>query len=151
MATEQCPWRGEVIRGKVHDDNCYAMGGVAGHAGLFGTARAVYSATATLWPIGLQESLPKTPHPKSGEGHSEWVTPLGWDTPSAGHSSSGRFFSKERFGHLGFTGTSIWVDPVHLLVVILLTNRVHPSRKNERIKQFRPEIHDIIFQQVIGV
>ena len=145
VATEQCPWRNEVLKGKVHDDNCYVMGGVAGHAGLFGTARAVYAI--------VQDYMTTPPNPQRPTEAVRSLPPVGvgWDTPSLEGSSSGRFFSKSSFGHLGFTGTSIWVDPVNALVVILLTNRVHPSRNNERIRQFRPEIHDIIFQEVIGV
>ena len=70
---------------------------------------------------------------------------LGWDTPSQ-PSSSGQWFSPESFGHLGFTGTSIWIDPVRELEVIFLSNRVHPTRKNEAIKIFRPKLHDVIIQ-----
>jgi len=147
VATEQCPWRGEVVLGKVHDDNCYVMGGVAGHAGLFGTAHAVYELLLQTSLLLGETTLASPP----GRTSAACSPPAqGWDTKSPENSSSGRFFSPESFGHLGFTGTSIWIDPVNDLVVVLLTNRVHPSRKNERIRQFRPEIHDIIFQEVIG-
>jgi CubicO group peptidase (beta-lactamase class C family) len=79
---------------------------------------------------------------------------LGWDTPSTGPagtpSSSGTFFSPTSFGHLGYAGTSIWVDPERELIVVLLTNRVHPTRKNDQIRTFRPALHDVIFQAVVG-
>ena len=74
---------------------------------------------------------------------------LGWDTPSD-KSSSGRFFSKRAFGHLGYTGTSIWIDPEPDLAVILLTNRVHPTSRNTRIRAFRPSIHDLVYQEIVG-
>ena len=79
---------------------------------------------------------------------------LGWDTPSAGPggepSSSGQCFSPTSFGHLGYAGTSIWVDPEQSLIVVLLTNRVHPTRKNDKIRAFRPALHDVIFKSVVG-
>jgi CubicO group peptidase (beta-lactamase class C family) len=74
---------------------------------------------------------------------------LGWDTPSI-PSSSGRHFSSQSFGHLGFTGTSIWIDPALELEVILLSNRVHTTRKNTGIQRIRPIIHDLIYEQVVG-
>lgn len=152
--TEEDPWRGRTLLGEVHDENAFALGGVAGHAGLFGTARAVL-AVATAWmhawkgESGLleprlakyfttrQQRIPK----------SSWS--VGWDTPSA-PSSSGALFSSESFGHLGYTGTSIWIDPVKELEVVLLSNRVHPTRRNERIRAFRPLIHDLVCREVLG-
>ncbi|MBL0714751.1 MAG: serine hydrolase, partial [Desulfosarcina sp.] len=75
---------------------------------------------------------------------SDWA--LGFDTPAARHSSSGQYFSANSVGHLGFTGTSFWMDPDRGTIVVLLTNRVHPSRANDRIKFFRPLIHDLIME-----
>ncbi|NKE71584.1 serine hydrolase [Candidatus Manganitrophus noduliformans] len=157
-ATEECPWRGKVIRGWVHDDNAYAMGGVAGHAGLFSTAWEVYR-LVRLWIDSIEGTGPlnstlATLFTTCQKGNdipvgSSWG--LGWDTPSHPRSSSGRFFSPMSFGHLGFTGTSIWVDRKRDLIVILLTNRVHPSRDNSEIRLFRPELHDLIFEEVVGV
>jgi CubicO group peptidase (beta-lactamase class C family) len=148
-ATEDCPWRGEVVCGKAHDDNAYAMGGVSGHAGLFGTAQAVYT-MVKCWQDSIKgEELIDTQIANPFVTRREGNFLLGWDTPSPNHSSSGRFFSPASFGHLGYTGTSIWVDPIKSLVVILLTNRVHPRRDNDRIKLFRPEIHDIIYKEVV--
>ncbi|MFQ5580304.1 MAG: serine hydrolase domain-containing protein [Nitrospiria bacterium] len=154
-ATENSVWRKKVISGIVHDDNTYAMGGVAGHAGLFSTAKEVYQ-LVRLWLDSLK-----------GEGifdaslTKDFVTrqtgktiptqssrALGWDTPSR-PSSSGRHFSRSSFGHLGFTGTSIWVDRRQDLAVILLTNRVHPDPANEQIRAFRPALHNIIYKEVV--
>ncbi len=144
-ATEDCPRRGKVICGEVHDDNAYAMGGVAGHAGLFSTAKEVYI-LVTDWLDSLngngliQSDLARKFVTRRRGGSFA----LGWDTPSLQNSSSGKFFLRQSFGHLGYTGTSIWVDRVKELIVILLTNRVHPTRKNNQIKEFRPALHDLI-------
>jgi CubicO group peptidase (beta-lactamase class C family) len=77
----------------------------------------------------------------------QWSYALGWDTPSAQNSSSGRYFSKSTVGHLGFTGTSIWWDQARDYHIILLSNRVHPTRENEQIREFRPYIHDLIVER----
>ena len=153
-ATEDCPWRGKIIRGKVHDDNAYAMGGISGHAGLFSTAKEVFILVEdwinSIHGGGLIQSalakrfLARRRLPKGGSFG------LGWDTPSAQKSSSGDFFSPFSFGHLGYTGTSIWVDRVNALVVILLTNRVHPTRENKQIKSFRPALHNLIFKEIVS-
>lgn len=151
-ATEECPWRKKVLSGVVEDENAYAMGGVAGHAGLFSTALDLYrfleillhadsGDAAVLSPKLVRTFLErKTEIPKSS-----WA--LGWDTPSM-PSASGQFFSHNSFGHLGYSGTSIWVDRDQRLIVILLTNRVHPTRKNNKIQKFRPQIHDLIYKVV---
>ena len=151
-ATERCPWRMRVLRGEVHDANAYVMGGVAGHAGLFGTAMDVYRLTDCILNAANGKNTgflsKKTVEPfvtRVGTPHSSWA--LGWDTPWA-PSSSGRFFSPRSFGHLAFTGCSIWADRDRELIVILLTNRVHPTTRNIRIKAFRPVIHDLIMREV---
>jgi CubicO group peptidase (beta-lactamase class C family) len=142
--TERCEWRGKIVQGEVHDENCAALGGVAGHAGLFGTA----SATAVLGRTMLDvhhgrssflsaELLQRALAPREGG-----TLRLGWDGKASTDSSAGRRMSLDSFGHLGFTGTSIWCDPGRDLVVVLLTNRVHPSRANQKIKAFRPAFHD---------
>ena len=77
---------------------------------------------------------------------STWA--LGWDTPSPENSSSGKYFSKKSVGHLGFTGTSIWIDLERDVVAIFLTNRIHPTRKNEKIKAFRPRLHDLLMEEL---
>jgi CubicO group peptidase (beta-lactamase class C family) len=151
-ATEDCPWRKRILVGEVHDDNAYVMGGVAGHAGLFGTAEAVWRflqgmRRALLGKRGLFS--PKWARRfvtrPSLVPNSSWA--LGWDTPSS-PSSSGRYFSRDSFGHLGYTGCSMWMDPRRDLAVVLLTNRVHPTRQNTRIREFRPEIHDLIGEAI---
>ncbi len=149
--TEWSSSRNRVLCGEVHDDNALAMGGVAGHAGLFGTAEAVLTISGA-WLRALQgeasilnrslarvftERWMKVPQ-------SSWA--LGWDTPTP-PSSSGTFFSPSSFGHLGYTGTSLWVDPGRSVEVVLLSNRVHPSSKNEKIRQFRPMIHDLVMRE----
>jgi CubicO group peptidase (beta-lactamase class C family) len=147
--TEWDDWRQRMLKGDVHDENTAAMGGVAGHAGLFGTAESVL-AVSGAWLAGyhgdrsildrqlVQEFTTKQSYPRQ----SSWA--LGWDTPTA-PSSSGTHFSPESFGHLGFTGTSLWIDPRRRLEVVLLTNRVHPSRSNDSIRGFRPLIHDLAY------
>jgi len=152
--TEYDTRRNILLCGEVHDENAAALGGVAGHAGVFGTADAVLS-ISDAW---LQARRRKTSLLNSdlvtrfttrrqGMYHSSWA--LGWDTPSV-PSSSGKYFSAESFGHLGYTGTSLWVDPAKELEVVLLSNRVHPSRTNETIRDFRPRIHDLVIQECVG-
>ena len=151
VETEKCPWSGKMLSGQVHDDNCRAMGSVAGHAGLFGTLIGVLRAGEWL----LTQYLNKN---KSGlcqgvDLRQELVKdgknrcwPLGFDRPAETGSSSGRYLSSSAFGHLGFTGTSLWIDPEQQLVIVLLSNRVHPSRENTKIRQFRPLIHDCVLE-----
>lgn len=155
-ATSVLPQEGALC-GVVDDDNARAAGGVAGHAGLFADAADVDRLTR-LWTDSLTGGGPFDPDlatlfvtRQRGDGvppRSTWG--LGWDTPSRPGSSSGRFFSAASFGHLGFTGTSLWVDRKHDLRVILLTNRVHPDRQNQKMKAFRPRLHDVIFRETIG-
>jgi CubicO group peptidase (beta-lactamase class C family) len=152
--TEDDPWRGRVLRAEVHDENACALGGAAGHAGLFGTASAV-SAVTGRWlesylgrgRILASELVRRFVARQDRIAGSSWA--LGWDTPSA-PSSAGRRFSAASFGHLGYTGTSIWIDPTVELEVVLLSNRVHPTRRNESIKQFRPLIHDVIYEEMVA-
>ena len=153
-ATEICPWRKHLIEGTVHDDNAHVMGGIAGHAGLFGNAQAVHNIVLAVEKILqnrhhsglLSPALIKT-FLQRGEGGTR---PLGFDAPSPKESSSGRFFSSFSVGHLGFTGTSFWFDIDRSIIVILLSNRVHPYRNNERIKSFRPQIHDAVMTSLLS-
>jgi CubicO group peptidase (beta-lactamase class C family) len=154
-STEECPWRSKVIQGEVHDENANALGGYSGHAGLFGTAEDAYGIVDLLRDhyLGKRQDYlnPKTvrtffTRQDRVEG-STWA--LGWDTPSLKDSSSGQFFSKNSVGHLGFTGTSVWMDIGKDVVVVLLTNRIHPTRDNEKIRAFRPKIHDLIMKELI--
>ncbi len=155
-ATEDCPWRRKVMQGSVHDENAYALGGYSGHAGLFGTAEEVYLLADLLRSHfhGQRQDYfrPETvrtffTRQNLVEG-STWA--LGWDTPSAHGSSSGNFFSAKSVGHLGYTGTSVWIDLAQDVIVVFLTNRVHPSRKNEKIRAFRPVLHNMIMEEVVS-
>jgi len=145
-ATERCPWRRRTLIGEVHDDNTYAMGGVSGQAGLFGTIQNV-AAVAEVW---LNSFLHDGGFFESRLVQQFWrrselpgsTRALGFDTPSPQGSQAGGRFGPKAVGHLGFTGTSLWIDPDRELVVALLTNRVHPTRQNDAIKQFRPVLHE---------
>ena len=152
--TEQDEWRNRLLHGEVHDENAAAMGGVAGHAGLFGTAESVL-AVSGAWLSGYHgrksilggELVRQFTTRQKSAARSSWA--LGWDTPSV-PSSSGSHFSERSFGHLGYTGTSLWIDPLCELEVVLLSNRVHPSRRNEKIKSFRPYIHDLVYREFVS-
>lgn len=152
-ATEECPWRGRVLRGEVSDENCWALGGVAGHAGLFGSIEAVMgmvSAVLEIWqgrlshPFLPRELLKEFLEAESRVPGSTWA--LGFDRPTPGSSSSGNYLSPRSVGHLGFTGTSFWIDPERDLAIVLLTNRVHPNRDNNLIRKFRPYFHDRVIE-----
>ncbi|GBE53766.1 penicillin-binding protein 4* [bacterium BMS3Bbin14] len=150
-ATENCPWRGRVMQGEVHDEHAWLMGGVAGHAGLFGTIRAVLLMTEKI----LHQWQGQEKHPAYStttlqralkKKYSDQTWCLGFDTPTPGGSTGGKYLSPQSVGHLGYTGTSFWIDPERDLVMILLTNRVHPTRKNEQIRIFRPLFHDTVVE-----
>lgn len=145
-ATERCEWRGRLVRGEVHDENCAAMGGVAGHAGLFGTAEGVARFGLAMVDVanGRNDLIPRSLMDESLVCEPETTQKLGWDGKRAEGSSAGRRMGPATFGHLGFTGTSLWCDPESGIVVALLTNRVCPSRANMRIKAFRPAFHDAV-------
>lgn len=156
-AGEECPWRGKVLVGEVGDDNTHVLGGVAGQAGLFGDLAAVVSLVVHLLDCWQERDT----HPAFANRHlktflrkdervpdSCWA--LGFDTPSPQGSSAGRHFHPASVGHLGFSGTSFWIDPSRDLVVVLLSNRVHPSRENGKIKAFRPLFHDLV-SDTLGV
>jgi len=154
-ATQFCPWRHRLLFGEVDDENAWTLNGVSGHAGLFGTARAVFKLLCFLWNIyegNLTDPLwPRDlvrlfwTRTEAAGGLSGWC--LGYDTPSRkGYSSTGRYFSRNTIGHLGFTGVSFWLDLEKRVLVILLTNRVHPTRQNDEIRQLRPVLHDIIME-----
>ncbi|MFO8163157.1 MAG: serine hydrolase [Desulfatiglandales bacterium] len=154
-ATEHCLWRKEIVQGHVHDENASALGGYSGHAGLFGTALDIFALTTALVNIynGYKSDLLKTRTLKIFLSRQELVPDstwaLGWDTPSKQDSSSGSYFSSNSIGHTGFTGTSLWIDLEKHITVIFLTNRIHPTRLNEKIKHFRPELHNIIMRDLV--
>lgn len=147
-ATEECAWRQRLIRGQVHDENAYLLRGVAGHAGLFSTISDLQLLTEMLLAAAAGESDFLQDTTLKLFTRRQALIPsssraLGWDTPSPG-ASCGQFFSPHAFGHTGFTGTSIWIDPEEERYVILLSNRVHPSRENTQFVRFRPPLHDLI-------
>ena len=146
--TENDPWRGRVLRGEVHDENAAALGGVAPHAGLFGTAGDLARFAQMLLNGGVydhnrivsRETLERF---TKRQGVPDSSRALGWDTPSE-NSSAGSLFGPRSFGHTGFTGTSMWMDPDRNLFVILLTNRVHPTRENNAIREVRRAVADAV-------
>jgi len=144
---EDRDFRQRVVQGEVHDENASAMGGVAGHAGLFGAARDLATFAHVLLEGGRPILRPETislftRREASPPGTSR---ALGWDTPSS-PSQSGQHFSPRSFGHLGYTGTSLWIDPDRQLSVTLLTNRTWPDRASEKIKEVRPLFHDAVVE-----
>ena len=159
-------WRKRLLKGEVHDENAGRLGGVSGHAGLFSNAPDL--ARFASWMLAIRAGAPMDgPRPAEGGSPTEPVRPqpapplvrefttrqgipagstraLGWDTPSdSGYSSAGTAMSRRAFGHTGFTGTSMWIDPERDLFVILLTNRVNPTRANTRILRVRPMVADL--------
>ncbi|CAB5082379.1 Beta-lactamase class C-like and penicillin binding proteins (PBPs) superfamily [Olavius algarvensis associated proteobacterium Delta 3] len=152
-ATEDCPWRRRILQGEVHDDNAWIIGGVAGHAGLFGDIAGVYLLLTELlrtWHGHFRQSVFS---PGLVRNFLSTDTPgiraMGFDTPSMDGPSCGRYFSPHTVGHLGFTGTSFWMDLTRKIIVILLTNRIHPTRENLGIREFRPRIHDAVMAALL--
>ena len=152
-ATEDCPWRGRILRGEVSDDNTSAVGGVSGQAGLFGNIESMLEITVHI--LDQWQGRKNHPHMDAADlkyflkrqemvKGSTWA--LGFDTPSRPFSSSGHYLSPNSVGHLGFTGTSFWIDPEKETVIVLLTNRVHPTRENNKIRTFRPLFHDTVIE-----
>ena len=150
--TRQDPWRGRLLVGEVDDDNAWALGGAAGHAGLFGTAASVGEFARHLLQVldgragafrrDTVEAFVTRRADIPGSSRA-----LGWDTmlPT---SSCGTLMSPRAFGHTGFTGTSLWMDPDRGVYVVLLTNRVHPSPDNDAISRVRPAVHDAIMEEL---
>lgn len=150
--TGRCPWTGDVLQGVVNDDNCRILGGVCGHAGLFGTAPGVLTLCQEMFFLLKKKN---SPLPFSHElfescckrvSSSEWT--MGFNLPSGVGSSSGSYFSKKSLGHMGFTGTSFWIDPVNDLIVVLLTNRVAMGDDRRGIQKLRPAVHDFLARRL---
>lgn len=145
-ATERCPVRGHVVQGEVHDLNAWKMGGVAPHAGLFGDADAVASLAAFL-VFGDD--------PRCAILRRWWSEPAlgshrgGWDTPTPG-GSTGDALPAGTVGHLGYTGTSLWVSPDRDTTIVLLTNRVHPTDDLTAIRRLRPAFHRAVAADLWG-
>jgi beta-glucosidase-like glycosyl hydrolase/CubicO group peptidase (beta-lactamase class C family) len=142
--------RHRLVQGEVHDENAFAIGGVSGHAGVFSTAPDLAAFCQMLLNGGVyahqrilrRATIAQFTAPQQLSGGTRT---LGWAVPTEG-GSSGHYFSAHSFGHTGFTGTSIWIDPDRQLFVVLLTNRVHPTRENTKIQQVRPALHDAVMQ-----
>ena len=156
-ATESCAVRGRMVVGEVHDLNAFAMGGVAGHAGLFSTAAELGRlalALVTAWQGDAPANLVDTQIIRelwrpSGVPGSTWR--LGWDGPAVNGSQAGERLSRAAVGHLGFTGCSLWIDPARARVIVLLSNRVHPLvRDDPRFRAFRPAVHDAVAAALDG-
>ena len=140
-------FRRRIIQGEVQDENASVLGGVAPHAGLFSTAEDLAKFAQAMLNHGSPILRPETValftrRESTPPGTSR---ALGWDTPSA-PSQSGKYFSPQSFGHLGYTGTSLWIDPARQLSITLLTNRTWPDSSNQAIKQIRPKFHDAIIE-----
>ena len=153
--TDNCLSSDKMICGVVHDENCRAMGGVGGHAGLFGTAPDLLSFCEHL----IKQYKGREEHPSYSSGllrklmtrfeNSNWA--YGFDSPTEGISSSGMFFGEGSRGHLGFTGTSFWIDFEKEISIVVLTNRVHLSSDLNGIKNFRPRIHNAIMRSLLKI
>lgn len=142
--------RKRLVQGEVHDENAFTMGGVSGHAGLFSTAGDLAEFCQMILNGGVyahQRILRRATVAQftAAQQLSGGTRTLGWAVPTEG-GSSGHYFSAHSFGHTGFTGTSIWIDPERQIFVVLLTNRVHPTRENTKIQQVRPGLHDAVMR-----
>ncbi|HEY3280431.1 MAG TPA: serine hydrolase domain-containing protein [Gemmatimonadales bacterium] len=138
---------GTIIRGTVHDENAWKLGGVSGHAGLFSTAPDLARFATWLLRAWHTDSLRAREFTRRQGLPSGSSRALGWDTPSE-NSSAGTKLGPNAFGHTGFTGTSIWIDPDRDLFIILLTNRVHPTRENARIARVRPRVANLVVDAI---
>lgn len=154
--TEDSPIRGKLIRGEVHDENCHALGGITGHAGLFSTAEDLGNFVGSLLNGGslngkrvLTEPTVDLFRRNFTKGTGDRRT-LGWQLQSENAESAGDLLSPESFGHTGFTGGSIWIDPCRDLATVFLANRVHPNRNRgkEEIGNFRARLHNAIIGEI---
>jgi CubicO group peptidase (beta-lactamase class C family) len=145
---EDHSFRKRIIQGEVNDENAFVMGGVAGHAGVFAPATDVARFAECMLRMGAPtlKSATVVLFTRREQSPAGTTRALGWDTPSPTNSSSGSRFSQDSFGHLGFTGTSLWIDPHRQLSVALLTNRTWPDRSSQAIRQVRPAVHDAIVE-----
>jgi CubicO group peptidase (beta-lactamase class C family) len=156
--TERCPVRGKLVLGEVHDLNAYAMGGVAGHAGLFGNANDLLSLSFALCAAyrgsGVAGAAPLVPPDvlrlfwqPAAIANSTWR--LGWDGPAAVGSLAGSRLSRRAVGHLSFTGCSLWIDAEQETCVVVLCNRIHPKvRDDPRFRALRPALNDAALEAI---
>jgi len=145
-------FRHRIVQGEVHDENASVMGGVSGHAGLFSNTSDLMHFSATMLGLGTQlfrsetiETFIRRHDTPPGTSRA-----LGWDTPSS-PSQSGKHFSHGSFGHLGYTGTSLWIDAERGIAIALLTNRTWPDNQSQLIKQVRPAFHDAVMEEVLKI
>jgi len=145
-------WRMKTLQGDVHDETSAMLNGVAGHAGLFSTSDDIAKLISVLLNKGKlnqKQFIKQSTIELFTKRYSEESTrALGWDTKSESGSSAGEYFSINSFGHTGYTGTSIWADPVRNLFVIFLTNRVYPTRENTKIQKVRPQLHNAVIKSI---
>ena len=153
--TEECAWRGRVLCGEAHDDNAWAMGGIAGHSGLFSTARDLHLLATELlraWhgrnALVSQDVVRAFWEPRAELGESRWC--LGWDRPSSENGMQSCGWPASAVGVCGVTGCSLWLDPERATHVILMSNRVHPHRANKRIIPFRADLHRVVNSALCG-
>ena len=144
-------FRNRIIQGEVQDENASVLGGVAGHAGLFSNAHDVAIFASTMLQGGTPILRPETValFTRRESAPAGTSRALGWDTPSK-PSQSGKYFGANSYGHLGYTGTSIWIDPDRQLSITLLTNRTWPDCSNQAIQQVRAQFHDAVVEALVG-
>lgn len=148
-------WRMKTLQGEVHDETSAMLNGVAGHAGLFSTADDLAKLMSVLINKGKFEQKQFIKHSTielfTKRYSAESTRAIGWDTKSDSGSSAGKYFSKNSFGHTGYTGTSIWADPERNLFVVFLTNRVYPTRENTKIQKIRPQLHNAVIKCIENI
>jgi CubicO group peptidase (beta-lactamase class C family) len=155
-ATEDCPWRGQVVQGTVHDENAHALGGVAAHAGLFAPLGDVERLALALLRDGAGEAGPVlaprtlTVMTRPATDHLNLRRCLAWQGTQPAGAGIGDLFSARAYGHTGFTGTSVWVDPDLGVYAVLLTNRVHPRRGSSALARLRPRFHNLALTRLLG-
>ena len=154
--TEECPWRKRTLCGEVSDDNAWAMGGIAGHSGVFSTARDLHRFAAQMIFAGRGESsfLRRDTVQTFWSGLAEpldgtWK--FGWDSPGRENLLAESGLSARAVGECGFTGCSLWIEPERCIDVVVMSNRVHPSRSNKKIRNFRPTVHAAIMKALNGL
>ena len=154
VPTEISEWHKELVHGFVHDENTYVMGGISGHAGLFSTIQDLSIFCQMYLNGGIYDNrrIIKSETVKMFTACQNLVEgstrALGWDTRSEKYSMAGDYMSMSAFGHSGFTGTSVWIDPVNQVFVVLLSNRVYPTRENRKISTVRPAVHNYAMKMI---
>ena len=151
--TEAVEWRGHLAQGEVHDENAMSMGGVSGHAGLFANTESLAAICQMMLNNGIYNGrrylstkiINEFTHSAGIDSTSE--RGFGWDKPSA-FSSAGKYISDDSFGHYGYTGTTVWIDPINDVFIIHLSNRVYPSRNNIKIRKFRPVFYNLVMESL---